>query len=258
MSESAQQRQPDRNVDAGDPDVLLDISRAEVDSLRLAADGLDIDLSLRARLANLIELDAGVRVHLNGAELDVVGAHVEAQLRARLEQVVTLLGRALETIDNNPQVVDAIGRSVAVTIDDNNRGTEQMTTRAAEHTAPGQHSGVRDDPHRRSGTPGGVARPARSGSERPGTPDQGRAEATGPTGSRPGERPPTDRGPADRAREAQGSGRQDGGSGGAQAAAQSATQFAEQAGETLLQAGRSVWEAIQGGLSQHRPPDGRD
>ncbi|MBM0231642.1 hypothetical protein JNW91_07090 [Micromonospora sp. STR1_7] len=41
-------------------------------------------------------------------------------------------------------------------------------------------------------------------------------------------------------------------SGGAQAAAQSAAQLAEQAGETLWQAGRSVWEAIQGGVAQHR------
>ncbi|MEK8108702.1 hypothetical protein NKG94_34720 [Micromonospora sp. M12] len=73
MSESAQQRGPDRNVDGADPDVLLDIPKVSVDSIRLAVDGLDADLSLRARVANLLQVDAGVRVHLSGGELDVNG-----------------------------------------------------------------------------------------------------------------------------------------------------------------------------------------
>ncbi|NES14408.1 MULTISPECIES: hypothetical protein [Micromonospora] len=47
-----------------EPDVLLDIPEVAVDQLRLAVDGLDADLSLRARLANLVQLDAGVRVRL--------------------------------------------------------------------------------------------------------------------------------------------------------------------------------------------------
>ncbi|MBM0274098.1 hypothetical protein [Micromonospora tarensis] len=59
-----------------------------------------------------------------------------------------------------------------------------------------------------------------------------------------------------------GTGSSGGGDGGlpgaAQAAAQSAAQLAEQAGETLRQAGRSVWEAIQGGVAQHRPQGRRD
>ncbi|MFV2116106.1 hypothetical protein ACFHW0_27730, partial [Micromonospora sp. LOL_025] len=42
------------------------------------------------------------------------------------------------------------------------------------------------------------------------------------------------------------------GGGGGGGGAPSAAQLAEQAGETLRQAGRSVWEAIQGGVAQHR------
>ena len=99
MSESAQQRGPDRNVESADPDVLLDIPKVSVDSIRLAVDGLDADLSLRARVANLLQVDAGVRVHLNGGELDINGVHAEAQLRVRLEQLTRILGRALDTLD---------------------------------------------------------------------------------------------------------------------------------------------------------------
>lgn len=57
MSDSAQQRGPDRNVESADPDVLLDIPKVSVDSIRLAVDGLDADLSLRARVANLLQVD---------------------------------------------------------------------------------------------------------------------------------------------------------------------------------------------------------
>ncbi|MGW3810656.1 hypothetical protein [Micromonospora sp. NPDC005113] len=140
MSESAQQREPGRADGGGDPDVLLDIPKVSVDSIRLAVDGLDADLSLRARLANLLQLDAGVRVHLQGVELDINGVHAEAQLRVRLEQLVAILGRALDTIDNNPQIIDAISRTAGVAIDDVNRSAQQLASGAAGSIAPAKAS----------------------------------------------------------------------------------------------------------------------
>ncbi|MEU5911048.1 hypothetical protein [Micromonospora sp. NPDC047527] len=249
MSESVEQRKPDQNVD--DPDVLLDIPKVSVDSLRLAVDGLDADLSLRARLANLLQIDAGVRVHLHGVELDVDGVQAEAQLRVRLEQLVTLLGRALDTIDNNPQIIESLSRPTGAVIDDVNRGAEQVSAEAAEITASAQHSDVRDELRRQSGAPGEFTRPARP---KPPAPSTGAGAPGG--GAKAGR----DQGGGGQGGSGQGdSDTRDGGaSGGAQAAAQNAAQFAEQAGETLRQAGRSVWEAIQGGLAQHRPQDGRD
>ncbi|RLP92703.1 hypothetical protein [Micromonospora sp. CV4] len=307
MSESAQQRKPDGDVErpdpadrGGDPDVLLDIPKVSVDSIRLAVDGLDADLSLRARLANLLQLDAGVRVHLQGVELDINGVHAEAQLRVRLEQLVAILGRALETIDNNPQIIEAISRTAGATIDDVNRSTQQLATGAAEVTGSAQRTGdVRD---RQVGAGADRNRP---GPSRPGPGEPGRAEPAGPGGRRPEDRPPERQGtpgpgpegkgpegkaperpgaeqpgPERQARDQSGGstapgpgpsrggdaggqggagqGGAGGGPGGAQAAAQSAAQLAEQAGETLRQAGRSVWEAIQGGMAQHRQQGRRD
>ncbi|MEV4654763.1 hypothetical protein [Micromonospora sp. NPDC049301] len=284
MSESAQQREPDRDVQrpdradgGGDPDVLLDIPNVSVDSIRLAVDGLDADLSLRARLANLLQLDAGVRVHLHGVELDINGVHAEAQLRVRLEQLVTILGRALETIDNNPQIIEALSRTTGAAIDDVNRSAEQLAAGAAEVTGSVQRSGgVLDELGRQVGAAGAAADRRRPGPGRPGAGEQGRAEPTGPSGRRPEGQPPTgqaherqepepreperQRGPSPAPGPSEnGVGGQGGGGvpGGAQAAVQSAAQLAEQAGETLRQAGRSVWEAIQGGV-QHRQQGGRD
>ncbi|MFE9693427.1 hypothetical protein [Micromonospora sp. NPDC005806] len=191
MSESAATGQePDptserlrhRGGGPSEPDVLLDLPEVTVDQIRLAVDGLDADLSLRARLANLVQLDAGVRVHLEGVELDVTGVSAEALLKVRLEKLVQILDRALATIDRNPQVIDALARTAATGLEDVNR--------AARNPEP----------------PTGGAGPGQGAQA--GKPSEG-----GPSG---------------------------------------AAQLAGQAGETLRQAGRSVWEVIQAGMSQSR------
>ncbi|SCE78521.1 hypothetical protein [Micromonospora chokoriensis] len=339
MSENGQQREADRNVDNVDPDVLLDIPKVSVDSIRLAVDGLDADLSLRARVANLLQVDAGVRVHLSGVELDVDGVHAEAQLRVRLEQLTTILGRALDTLDSNPQIIESLART-ATAIDDVNRSAQQVAAGAAEIRAAARRSGgVLDErsavadrgrpgvaqpgPEPSGPEPSGPGHPGPScpepgpvGSEqmaagsRPGGPGQARPADRRPeheaphrpwgerpgggerpegTAGRPGDHPdqaasagsgPAGPGPAGSASAGSGlagsglagSGSAGSGSAGpgpagdgggglsaaAQAAAQNAAQFAEQAGETLRHAGRSVWDAIQGGIVQHRPQSHRD
>lgn len=358
MSENGQQRGADRNVDNVDPDVLLDIPKVSVDSIRLAVDGLDADLSLRARVANLLQVDAGVRVHLSGVELDVNGVHAEAQLRVRLEQLTRILGRALDTLDSNPEIIESLART-ATAVDDVNRSAQQWAAGAAEVRASARRSdGVLDELGQQVGAVGAVADRDRPGPDRPGAdrpapgpvssepkaggpgpraggpgqagqarpavqrpeaphrearePEGSRADARereGPQsgaresaargpghgepkgpheGSRPSERERPEGsgggvrpagagrgleeaagrpggGPDQRAAPGRGpsgnggpSGEGDGGlSAAAQAAAQNAAQFAEQAGETLRQAGRSVWEAIQGSVAQHRQ-QGRD
>lgn len=383
MSESAQQRGPDRNVESADPDVLLDIPKVSVDSIRLAVDGLDADFSLRARVANLLQVDAGVRVHLSGGELDLNGVHAEAQLRVRLEQLTRILGRALDTLDNNPQIIEALARTAATTVDDVNRSAQQLAPGAvgagevrgsarrsngviqefgqqvgavgpvADRAQPGTgrpgpgpggpgagpggpgSGGPGAGPGRPGAGPGGAGKgpggpgphaggpgpsaggpgsqaggpgPGQKSQPDSGGPQGGRApegqpheEPRHPEGQRheeprhaewqrhgerhhpegqrtagpgDGKRPAgADRGaegPAESSTGERGnrpdqsagpepspSGDRDGG-GGLLGGAQSAAQLAEQAGETLRQAGRSVWEAIQSGVAQHRQQGRRD
>ncbi|MET8305449.1 hypothetical protein [Micromonospora sp. NPDC005173] len=293
MSESAEQREPGQDLDrpgrvddGGDPDILLDIPRVTVESIRLAVDGLDADLSLRARLANLLEIDAGVRVHLHSVELDINGVQAEAQLRVRLEQLATILGRALDTIDSNPQIIETLGRTAGIAINDVNRSAQKLAAGAVEATGSAQRpGGVPGELGRRVGTASPVADRLRPGAGGPGPgaggpgprvggpgpgvggPDVGGpGQGAGGPGAGEQERPkpaategrrPEAQGPES---QRQPDGGQNGGgvSGGAHAAAQSAAQLAEQAGETLRQAGRSVWEAIQGGVAQHRQQGRRD
>jgi hypothetical protein len=307
MSESEAERrepEPTGGPPAGgagnvEPDVVLDIPEVSVDSIRLAVDGLDADVSLRARLANLLQLDAGVRVHLEGVELDMTGVRAEALLKVHLEKLAEILDRALSTIDRNPEIIAALARTAEESIDDVNRAAGQLTGDTARKAGPplGAIGAVADQTGQRVGEIGAVAdetlrdRTAAAGSapDRPEQPSAaprppqppahtGRGEPSGSTGrgepqSAPsagqggepgpgGERGPGgEPGPGEEAGQVrdtgpgggpadQGQGRSD--QGGAAAAAQ----LADQAGETLRQAGRSVWEAIQGTMAQHRqnPP----
>ncbi|MFG3702573.1 hypothetical protein ACGF5C_32585 [Micromonospora sp. NPDC047620] len=315
MSENAQQREPDRvagpsprQEGATEPDVLLDVPKVSVDSIRLAVDGLDADLSLRARLANLLQIDAGVRVHMQGVELDITGVHAEAQLTVRLEKLADILDRALSTIDRNPQIIDALSRTATASIDDVNRATQQVAnlggqvagsatqlggqatgsaqqpggqSRASAERPGGQVSGsgerpggATDDLGQQVGAIGAVAdrslrEPGTQGQG--GGPGAGRATpggglaGAGEQGQRAGEQAGGEAGPSAQARPEQGGPEQvrrgQGGPGRGPReqpdeaggdGTPSATQLAEQAGETLRQAGRSVWEAIQSGMAQRR------
>ncbi|MFG2056571.1 hypothetical protein ACGFI9_21360 [Micromonospora sp. NPDC048930] len=242
MSESAAaEREPDPTSErlthrggTPEPDVLVDIPEVTVDQLRLAVDGLDADLSLRARLANLVQLDAGVRVHLQGVELDVTGVSAEALLKVRLEKLVQILDRALTTLDRNPQIIDALARAAGVPAEDVNRVVQQATGGAPVVNQAGQHIGAVGavaDRTLRNEPPGLTPpTPPPAGARTPEPP-------TGPTGQQPAPTSATAPGPTQT---------------GGPAGPAGAVQLAGQAGEHLRQAGRSVWEAIQSGMGQHR------
>ncbi|SCL64339.1 hypothetical protein [Micromonospora chersina] len=325
MSESgATGREPDptsgrpahRGAGESEPDVLLDIPEVTVDQIRLSVEGLDADLSLRARLANLLQLDAGVRVHLEGVELDVTGVSAEALLKVRLEKLVQILDRALSTIDRNPHLIDALARSVGGSIDDVNRAAQQLASAPVVNES-GQRVGtvgaVADralregvgqpappSPARPAGArspeppTGAMTGPSTSPEGRPPSSEKGAGQAPAGPGNAPGPGKAAEAGRPGGPGQAPEAGRPGGpgqapeagrpggpgqtpesgkpaGSGktpesGKPAAAgkpeeaekaaggpPGPAQLAGQAGETLLQAGRSVWEAIQSGMGQHRP-----
>ncbi|MFI7609121.1 hypothetical protein ACIBTV_28940 [Micromonospora sp. NPDC049366] len=111
----------------GEPDVLLDVPDLHVGSIRLAVDGLDVDLSLRARLANLLQLDAGVHVRLEAVEIDIEDVRAQALLKVRLERLVQILDRALTTIDQNPHIIEAVANSAQAALGDAGQAARRMT-----------------------------------------------------------------------------------------------------------------------------------
>jgi hypothetical protein len=101
-----------------EPDVFMDVPKVQVEEIYLDVEGLDAHLSLRTKLANLVQLVAGVHVHCGKIELDVKGVEAEAMLKVRLENLYDILDRALTTTDRNPQILEALLKTLDTAVDD--------------------------------------------------------------------------------------------------------------------------------------------
>ena len=66
-----------------EPDVFMDVPKVQVEEIYMDVEGLDAHLSLRTKLANLVQLVAGVHVHVGKVELDIKGVEAEALLKVR-------------------------------------------------------------------------------------------------------------------------------------------------------------------------------
>lgn len=98
-----------------EPDVLLDVPHLNVDEIDLEVDELRARVALQARVLDLLRLDVGADVDLGGVRLDIKGVQAQALLKVRLDNVESIIERVLQTIDKNPQIVEAAARTVADT-----------------------------------------------------------------------------------------------------------------------------------------------
>jgi hypothetical protein len=88
-----------------DPDVVLDIPHVHVDEIELQLDELKARVALEAHVLDLLRLDVGVDAELRGVALKIAGVDAEAQLKVHLENLTMILGRVMDTIDANPQIL---------------------------------------------------------------------------------------------------------------------------------------------------------
>jgi hypothetical protein len=105
-----------RPIDQGDQpgsedaDVTLDVPSLKVEELMLDVDNLRHRTSMQAELADMVKLNVGVETVIDGAKLEVRGVDAQAFLRAKLDNVRAILSEALDTIDNNPEILQDIAR----------------------------------------------------------------------------------------------------------------------------------------------------
>jgi e3 binding domain len=96
----------------GDPDVLLDVPVVKVDKIHLEVDNLDAHVALKAKVLDLVKLNAGVDIHLGKLRIDIEGVEAQALLKVRLDRVTAIVDRVLTTIDRNPELVKSLGSTV--------------------------------------------------------------------------------------------------------------------------------------------------
>jgi hypothetical protein len=105
------------------PDVLLDVPNLKVDEIHLEVDNLQARVSLLARVLNLLTLQVGADVSLGKVVLDIKGVEAQAVLKVRLDNVAAIIDRVMTTIDNNPQILDDLTRSLGQTLDELGQGS---------------------------------------------------------------------------------------------------------------------------------------
>ena len=93
----------DRGESAGDPDLQLDVPALSVEEIDLEVEDLQIHLSIRAELADLVKINVGLDAELGEVKLGIKGVQAQAQLKARLDNVRAIFSEVLASLQHGPQ-----------------------------------------------------------------------------------------------------------------------------------------------------------
>ncbi|HEX8298397.1 MAG TPA: hypothetical protein VF594_04485 [Rubricoccaceae bacterium] len=106
-----------RRAQQGDPaDVTLEVPNLSVEQITLTVDDLQARLSLDARVANLVQLTAGADVRIGNVSLEVTGVQAEVYLQVYLDNVTTIVTRALDLLATNPEIIETLGSTLNQTV----------------------------------------------------------------------------------------------------------------------------------------------
>jgi 2-oxoacid dehydrogenase-like protein with E3 subunit-binding domain len=103
----AQERQPA----SGPPDLTLDVPSLGVEELNLDVENLRARISLHAELADMVKLSVGVEADVDKVKLEAKGVEAQLLLKAGLDNVRDILGRALDALGDNPGILEDLFRT---------------------------------------------------------------------------------------------------------------------------------------------------
>jgi pyruvate/2-oxoglutarate dehydrogenase complex dihydrolipoamide acyltransferase (E2) component len=93
----------DRGESVGDSDVQLDVPALRVEEIDLEVENLQARVSVRAELADLVNINIGLDIDLGEVKLQIKGVEAQAQLKARLDNVRAIFSEVLASLQHNPQ-----------------------------------------------------------------------------------------------------------------------------------------------------------
>jgi len=97
-------------------DVVLDVPNLCVNKIFLKVDSVTARLSLNARVANLVRVDAGADVLIGNVDLTIQGVRAQALLLVDLDDVYYIVDNTLTFIDNHPEIVQQLGSTLQNTV----------------------------------------------------------------------------------------------------------------------------------------------
>ncbi|KAK1756416.1 hypothetical protein QBC47DRAFT_460242 [Echria macrotheca] len=99
------------NVLPVEPDVYLNAS-VSVGHIGIEVDNITAKVNLDAQVLKLLHFSAGVDASIDRVKLTIENVSAKVELEARLENVVTMIGNVLDSIDLNP-IIATLGQDVA-------------------------------------------------------------------------------------------------------------------------------------------------
>jgi hypothetical protein len=91
------------------PDVLLQVPELHVGKIELIVEKLQADLNLNAKVAGLVQVNAGVMVGVEKVNITIADVDVNLELVVRLGHLVEIVGRVFDSLDLNPLLIGLIG-----------------------------------------------------------------------------------------------------------------------------------------------------
>jgi pyruvate/2-oxoglutarate dehydrogenase complex dihydrolipoamide acyltransferase (E2) component len=89
-----------------DPDVVLDVPTLNIEELDLEVEDLRAHVSVRAEVANFVNINIGVDAYLDKVKLGIKGVEAQVLLKVKLERILGTIDRALSAIEQNPGLLD--------------------------------------------------------------------------------------------------------------------------------------------------------
>ncbi len=93
------------------PDVLLRVPELHVGRIELVVEKLQADLNLNAKVAGLVQINAGVQVAVQTVNITISDVDVELELVVRLGNLVSIVERVFQSLDLNPLLLSLIGNA---------------------------------------------------------------------------------------------------------------------------------------------------
>jgi hypothetical protein len=91
------------------PDVLLQVPELHVGRIELIVEKLQADLNLNAKVAGLVQVNAGVAVAVEKVNITIADVDVNLELVVRLGNLVDIVERVFDSLDLNPLLLSLIG-----------------------------------------------------------------------------------------------------------------------------------------------------
>lgn len=91
------------------PDVLLRVPELHVGRIELGVEKLQADLNLNAKVAGLVQINAGVQVAIEKVNITIADVDVNLELIVRLGNLVAIVERVFDSLDLNPLLIGLIG-----------------------------------------------------------------------------------------------------------------------------------------------------